>query len=118
MKIEQPIKYMPTEKEPDFERENILKKVKDYFSEVLEGYQTSEYSPEKDMIKVNSVIIDMEHNDYNSAYEYLEEEIERLNNRIVEVSKNEIGRVETVPKCKDAIQRLEKLRDSLHLSEK
>lgn len=108
----------PAEKKQDLERENILVKVRDYFSEVLEGYQESGYSSEKDMGKVNSVIIDMDRDDYNSAYEYLGEEIERLNNRIVEVSKNEIGRVETVPICEDEIRKLEKLKDSLRLSEK
>ncbi len=107
---------MPTEKKPDLERENILKKVKDYFSEAMEANENS--PSQKEMTRLAAVIDDMHRDDYNSAYEYLEEEIERLNGRITEVGKTEVGRMETIPKCETAIRKLEELRDSLHLSEK
>ncbi|MFA6383629.1 MAG: hypothetical protein WCX17_04380 [Parcubacteria group bacterium] len=110
------------EKNRDLERENILREVKKHFVEAIEGYEDSPMgeSPEdaKDVIKLHSALDDMDNNDYTSAHEYLTEEIERLNNRISEVSDNEIGRKYTIPDVKKSIQELERLRDSLLLSEK
>lgn len=99
----------------DHERAEVLKKVKKYFEEVLggteEGFQGG-MEEEKEGAAVMAVLDAMDQEDYAPAFQHLEDEISRLKKRLTEVHESQI------PKIEIAINDLEKLKDSLLLSEK
>lgn len=114
------IEHPDLTKDADSERGAILQKAKEYFKQSLEGLEES--SPgeqaQEEIVALNAILDAMDQDDFGPAYRYLEEELEKLKKRIVEVSGNEIRRKDTVLLVESEISRVQKLLDSLQLKEK
>lgn len=109
MSFEQPINR-------DNESEVMKKKLKQYFQETLEGLEGA--GIDEGQTELHQILDDLEAGNFESASQYLESELERLKERMVEVSHNEIGREVTLPRLEVELASIQKLWDSLKLEEK
>lgn len=94
----------------DEEKAQILKKVQRYLEESLEGLE--EVGVDEGQAELQQILEAFEQEDYAPAFEYLENEIAQLKKRVTEVHDSD------VPKIEVYMSDLEKLKDSLLLSEK
>lgn len=105
---------------PDNEQARVWANVKGHFETILDGEEESPMGGDEDTaIRIHEILDAIEENDWSKAYEYLEREIDQLEQRYEMVRENETAKKIGTPELiRQEIARLEDLKNSLLLEEK